>query len=351
MRIIHVVWCLTFGGAETLLIQLLNLQCVSNDVSLVVVNDVVEASMLEQIDKRVRIITINRPLKSKNPFYILKLSWKLLFSKSDIIHFHQDNLIEYIPIRFFKKNFCLTVHSVAIEEKSLNKYNHLFAISQSVQKQIKDCCNLDSTLVYNGINISEFKIRDSVKRDKKYRIVQLGRLDHVIKGQDLLIRAVSLLAKKGHTDLIVSIIGDGPSFNYLQTLIYDLELAAYVKLEGSKSIKEICENLCHYDLLVQPSRYEGFGLVAIEAMIAKVPALTSNVDGLREIIQQDKYGFTFATDDEKDLANKIEQILNYPEEQMRSLVNRAHQYVVEHFDVSVTSERYLEAYKKIALKK
>ena len=353
MRIIHVVWSLSFGGAETLLVQLLNLQCISNNVSLIIVNDVIEPSLLEQINKKVRIIRINRPSKNRNPFYFLKLSWKILFSKSDIVHFHQDNLIEYVPARFFKKNLCLTVHSVSLDEKSLFKYNYLFAISKSVQKQIKTSCDLDSTLIYNGINISIFKSKDSFEKEdkkegKKYKIVQIGRLNHTIKGQDLLIKAISILVKKGYSNLSVSIIGDGISSEYLQSLIDELNLSAYIKLEGSKSVREIGVSLHHYDLLVQPSRYEGFGLVAAEAMIAKIPVLVSDVTGLTEIVQENKYGFSFKSENETDFANKIEQLISLSEEETEELTNRAHRYVIENFDISVTSEKYLEAYKNIA---
>ena len=358
MRIIHVVWSLSFGGAETLLVQLLNRQCISNNVSLIIVNDVIERSLLEQIDKKVRIIRINRPSKNRNPFYLLKLSWKILFAKSDIVHFHQDNLIEYVPIRFFKKNLCLTVHSVSLDEKSLFKYNYLFAISKSVQKQIKESCGLDSTLIYNGINTSMFKSKDyslkkedekeDKKEDEKYKIVQIGRLNHTIKGQDLLIKAVDILVKKGYSDLSVSIIGDGISSGYLQSLIDELNLSTYVKLEGSKSVSEIGESLYHYDLLVQPSRYEGFGLVAAEAMIAKVPVLVSDVAGLTEIIQENNYGFSFKSENEADFANKIEQLISLPEKETEELTNKAYQYVIENFDISVTSGKYLEAYKNIS---
>ena len=355
MRIVHVVWSLSFGGAETLLVQLLNRQCISNNVSLIIVNDVIEPTLLEQIDKKVRIIRINRPSKNRNPFYLLKLSWKLLFAKSDIVHFHQDNLIEYIPVRFFKKNLCLTVHSVSLDEKSLFKYDYIFAISKSVQKQITESCDLDSILIYNGINTSMFKSKDSFKKkdeeeDKKYKIVQVGRLNHTIKGQDLLIKAVDILVKKGYSNLSVSIIGDGISSEYLQSLIDELNLSDFVKLEGSKSVSEIGESLQHYDLLVQPSRYEGFGLVAAEAMIAKVPVLVSDVAGLTEIIQENKYGFSFKSENEEDFANKIEQLIALPEKETEDLINRAHQYVIENFDISVTSAKYLEAYKNISRK-
>ena len=364
MRIIHVVWSLSFGGAETLLVQLLNRQCISNNVSLIIVNDVIERSLLEQIDKKVRIIRINRPSKNRNPFYLLKLSWKLLFTKSDIVHFHQDNLIEYVPIRFFKKNLCLTVHSVSLDEKSLFKYHYLFAISKSVQKRIKESCGLDSTLIYNGINTSAFKSKEhsfkkederedekeNKKEDEKYKIVQIGRLNHTIKGQDLLIKAVDILVKKGYSDLSVSIIGDGISSGHLQSLIDELNLSDYVKLEGSKSVSEIGVSLHHYDLLVQPSRYEGFGLVAAEAMIAKVPVLVSDVAGLTEIIQENKYGFSFQSENEADFANKIEQLISLSEKETEELANRAYQYVIENFDISVTSAKYLEAYKNISEK-
>lgn len=340
---------MSYGGAETLLVQLMNLQCENNSINLIVVNDITEEGLIKKIDPRVNIHFLRRPSGSKNPFYFVKLSCLLLFLKNDIVHFHQDNLIEYIPVSPFKKNFCLTVHCVTMDKKSLYKYSHLFAISKSVQKKIKENCGLDSTLIYNGINIRGFKTRERLEQGNgKFQIIQIGRLTHLHKGQDLLIKAADILINKYHfLNFTIRLIGEGDSKSYLQSLIDELGLSEFVILEGNKSFEYIRNNLCNHDLLVQPSRYEGFGLVAIEAMAAKVPVLISEVDGLAEIVQPNKYGYSFEPENVEDLAEKIREIMIESPHKIEALITSAYEYAYHNFDYSITSENYLKSYQKI----
>lgn len=71
-----------------------------------------------------------------------------------------------------------------------------------------------------------------------------------------------------------------------------MHLEDHVIFEGLKEQAWIYENLCRYDLFIQPSRYEGFGLTVAEAISAKVPVLVSNIEGPLEIIDGGRLGMT-----------------------------------------------------------
>ena len=351
MKIIHVAWNLSYGGAETLLVQLLNHQCDFHHLNLIVINDVVDKNLISRIDKRVKIHLIKRPLRSRNPLYLMKLSSLLLSIKSDIVHFHQDNLIEYIPTRFFKKNLCLTVHCVTMDVKSLYKYDYLFAISHSVKESIKKNSGLDAELIYNGIDTSLFNRRkkETKPSGEKWNIVQIGRLAHKHKGQHLLIQAADALIRKHHfSNFTIHLLGEGPSEPYLRKLVDELNLNDFVRFEGVQSFDYIRNNLCEFDLLTQPSLYEGFGLTAIEGMAAGIPVLVADVDGLKEIIREEQYGYSFESENVDDLANKIKKIIDIQQEGSDNLTAKAYEYVTRNFDISVTSNNYMKAYHTIS---
>ena len=118
------------------------------------------------------------------------------------------------------------------------------------------------------------------------RIVMVSKLNHEKKGQDLLIKAAVGLKGLVHVDLI----GDGSSREYLQQLIQELYVEELISLLGTKSQPYITAHLADYDLFVQPSRWEGFGLTVAEAMAAKVPVLVSAGQGLAEVTCGDKFG-------------------------------------------------------------
>ena len=64
-------------------------------------------------------------------------------------------------------------------------------------------------------------------------------------------------------------------------------------------------HLTDYDLFVQPSRWEGFGLTVAEAMAAGVPVLVSEGQGPAEVTQGSRYGWLFANGDADDLQRQI----------------------------------------------
>lgn len=178
--------------------------------------------------------------------------------------------------------------------------------------------------------------------NRPMRLIQVSRLDYKKKGQDLLIKAVAEL-----NGLIeVDFIGDGESLAYLNGLSRSLDTERYVHFLGKKPQSFISENLQNYDLFVQPSRYEGFGLTVAEAMAAQLPVLVTEGEGPAEITCNEKYGWTFKNGDVDDLVNKIVCIQRLYSEAMDK-AEKAKQYVCNNYDVSVTARKYLEEYTKI----
>lgn len=169
--------------------------------------------------------------------------------------------------------------------------------------------------------------------------MQISRLDHEKKGQDLLIKAAAILK----TEVDVTFIGDGESMEYLKKLTSDLDLDKNVHFLGKQSQEDIAKHLRDYDLFVQPSRREGFGLTVAEAMAAKVPVLVSSGQGPAEVTENDKYGWLFENGNADDLAKQISFVFSHYDEALTK-ASLAKEHVCRHYDVSVTAKRYLELY-------
>ena len=119
-------------------------------------------------------------------------------------------------------------------------------------------------------------------------------------------------------------------------------ISIFVIADEHAKLKRIEEK---YDLFIQSSRDEGFGLTIAEAMAAKVPVLVSNIPGPMEVIDNGRLGMSFENENPADCAEKIKQfILNGRNE---TQVEDAYQYVKSHYDVSVTAQKYLEVYESI----
>ena len=177
---------------------------------------------------------------------------------------------------------------------------------------------------------------------KLFKIVQVSRLMHEKKGQHILIQAVNKLIRQGYNQIRLDFIGDGSSCKYLESLVKELDIKEYVRFLGNKDQSYIYEHLCDYNLFVQPSIYEGFGLTVTEAMAAKIPVLVSEKQGPLEIIDNGKYGYSFKNKDIDDCAAKIELFLN--DQNDKNMIVKAYQRVQELYNVKNTAETYLRKY-------
>lgn len=151
--------------------------------------------------------------------------------------------------------------------------------------------------------------------------------------------------KFGFDNFVMHFVGDGQDKEMLKQMAHELNLDQEIVFEGLKDQTWVYENLCNFDLFIQPSRYEGFGLTVAEAIAAKVPVLVSNIEGPLEIIDGGRLGLSFENKVATDCANKIVDFIKQGRDEAQ--VEEAYQYVCDHYDVSVTARKYLEVYQSI----
>lgn len=123
----------------------------------------------------------------------------------------------------------------------------------------------------------------------------LGRLANQ-KGWDVLVRAAEQV-RRHRPDVVFAVIGDGPLADRLQAA----DGTGAVRWLGA--VPNASTLLSAFDLLIMPSRFEGLPLVAIEAGLAGVPVLGTDVPGMREAVGPD--GWLIPPDDDAALAAAI----------------------------------------------
>lgn len=364
-KIIHIYWQLTFGGIETMLVNIANAQADAGvDVTVIIVTDLYNEPLLDAFSADVNVVRLHKKKHSGNPSFIFRLNRVVRRIQPDAIHLHSSKLYGLIFGRRLKRKCCCTLHNVPVGRVADNGWLHrlcpllsfrqsgnvqyireipkVFAISGLVRKMLLEAYGTDSVVVVNGIRTGDFTLRPPLPPKDKLRIIQVSRLEHEHKGQDLLIEAVARL--EGHVE--VDFVGTGESMDYLLRLTETIGVAQYVHFLGNRTQRWIGEHLCTYDLLIQPSRWEGFGLTVAEAMAARLPVLVSIGQGPAEITCDDKYGWSFANGDVEDLACMIQYVQGHYDEALLK-AEQACMYVKDNYDVSVTARRYLEAYETL----
>jgi len=345
MNIFHCIFSLNTGGAETMLIDIANEQVKMAKVSVIIINDFYEQRLLYSFDKRVNVILLRRVPSSLSLWPIIKLNVILLMANPDAIHLHD---IKIAPLLFLirKMKVFLTVHTLNIPSAYTNKVGKLIAISQAVAADMGGRTSTPIVTVPNGINTEIIKCRQNAGIRNGFSIIQVARLDVSNKGQDILIRALSVLKNSGCENVSVDFIGTGDSFEQLQELAKELNVQQNVNFLGLRNRDYIYENLCNYDLMCHPARYEGFGLTVAEGMAAGLPVIVSDEGGPYEIIEKGKYGLAFKMEDANDLADKIQYaIQNYDE--MLKVADEARIHVIDNYSVKRMVADYFKVYQGV----
>lgn len=341
MRIAHIVWGLGVGGLENMLVDIVNIQCEKDDVTIYVVNDIVDDLVLSSIDKRVHIIQISRKPGSRNPLSFIKLNLLLLSKKPDIVHCHDSFFARILLVRAPK---ILTFHSVSLPVTYAHLYDKCCAISKEVQNDLKNR-GVESELVENGVPVSMIQTKTVTTCDNEVHLIQVARILFEQKGQDIVISALEKLVGNISKKLIVHFVGDGPDMGRLKSLVIEKRLQEYVILEGNKSRGWVYSHLKDFDLFLMPSRFEGFGLSVVEAGVACLPMIVCNIDGPMGIINDGELGWTFNSDNSDELVYKIKEFLEngYPAD----MIENARKHIADRYDISNTVSEYRRIYESL----
>ena len=132
-------------------------------------------------------------------------------------------------------------------------------------------------------------------RSKRTEVIFVGQLIDR-KGVDLLLEAVQPLLGDS-PDLLLSVIGSGNEAQALRDKARALRVSDRVKFEGTVSSDAIQSRIASADVLVLPSRWDGWGMVVNEALSAGVPVIVSDRCGAADLIQHGVNGFVFRSED------------------------------------------------------
>jgi len=139
-------------------------------------------------------------------------------------------------------------------------------------------------------------------------ILFVGRLVYE-KGAQVLLQAVPAVLRE-HPDTLFVIAGDGPYKPFLEQLVREQNVAGNVRFFGKANDRDLSELLTLASVQVVPSLYEPFGIVALEAMAAGVPVVTSDRGGLVDIIKHLDNGLTTFAEEGNSVAWALLQLLN-----------------------------------------
>ncbi|MEP6508237.1 MAG: glycosyltransferase, partial [Gemmatimonadales bacterium] len=229
-----------------------------------------------------------------------------------------------------------------LEKAMLRRTTRISATSISSREAAeKIASGIPIDMVSAGVPEELFEIR---RRPQDF-LLYFGRLDIFHKGIDTLLQAVELMAKR-RPSVELRIAGRGSSAEKIKAMIADLGVEQNVKLLGAVSDAERNELLATAAVQLMPSRFEGFGLAAAEAMAAGVPLVATAVGSLPEVVDAPRGGVLVPAEDPGALAAATEKLLDDP--YGRSNLSITARESARRFSWSAVAEAHLQFINHVA---
>lgn len=166
--------------------------------------------------------------------------------------------------------------------------------SNAAKIMLKQKCDIDAQVVYNGVPLSTESIEASINLKSHLNLSSdapiagfVGRLNNP-KGAEAFIRMIPHVVKALPKANFI-IVGDGPMRRSLEIEAANLGVSDHVYFLGYQKNASLL--MKQIDVIVVPSFREAFGNVVIEAALAQKPVIASNVDGLAETVIDGQTGF------------------------------------------------------------
>lgn len=251
--------------------------------------------------------------------------------------FYQTRILEKrsVPV-------CLTVHGL-LEQKHYQTENCLKLWRRAQAVSTVSCAIIPSEphpflqTIYNGLPLSKTPLQPLPKN----RLLLVGRLTEE-KCFPIAFHAYKLLLAR-HPDLQLTLLGDGPDYKALFQLKASLSLS--MDMPGFIPPHAIESFIDQSTLILIPSSYESFSLVALEAALRRRPVVASRVLGLKEVVEDQKTGLLVEPQNPEALARGVDTLLSDPL-LMEQMGENALQRASRLFNIETTANNYLSMYEQ-----
>ena len=210
IKVMQFICSLTLGGAETLLLDVLeNFDNKNIEFITVILNDKTDITLKNKLLKVCPdSYFLNRKEGSKNPKYFFELLKIIKKHKIQVIHSHDyGSKLFSILFKLLNPNLKLiyTVHNMHIMNKITGwKYflhKNFIDLNIAISEAVKTHCQNHKInkvkRIYNSIKVNKFINNTKKSENDIYKIINVSRIDHLVKGQDILIKALKICKDRG----------------------------------------------------------------------------------------------------------------------------------------------------------
>lgn len=368
MRIVHISKVTGIAGSEGHLLRLLpGLAQQGLEVQMLVLEDsrlpvTAFCEMLQTHNVQVECISIHGHLDPGLPG---RLTRRLAALQPDLVHTHLLHADLYglpaarrasVPYAISSRhNNDAFRHNRLIKwinRRAMRHADRVITISHALAqfvKEIEGIADYKVVTVHYGLEVPEqaANLRETARVSLGYAedIPLVGVFGRLVrqKGIDTLLRAFTTI-RRDQPQARLLVVGDGPLRADLEQQVHDLNLGNAVAFTGWLDQAHRLMPAC--DVIVVPSRWEGFGLVTLEAMGYALPLVASRTSALPEIINDGQTGFLVKPDNPPELAQAVNQLLADPS-LARNFGRAGYDRLVTHFSIEKMVDATLKVYTEV----
>ena len=297
-----------------------------------------------------------------NPMVVLRFCRWLKYNRIDIVHTHgyKSDLIGLLAAKLAGVRIIATPHGwthapdfklkiyEAIDHHILRYMDLVCPLSGDLCESVKGDTSSDKIkLILNGVDIKEIDETNPElnKIENEFIVGYIGRL---VDGKDIptLLQAVKVICNNCEIEkeIKVIIIGDGESCEALRGLTNELELSKKVEFLGFCA-SPIVYLKC-FSVLVLPSLSEGISRCLMEAMVAEVPVIASDIPGNRVLIDHGVSGLLFETGNVADLVSRLREVFLRNDE-LDKIIRVAREKIIAKYSNIRMAKEYSQLYASL----
>lgn len=232
------------------------------------------------------------------------------------------------------------------ENRALAHADYRFVVSKYWKRMLVEEYGYSSVVTYNGLDMEEFSDLPPKKSDQP-TVLFIGGLE-ARKGLEYLVLAMASVVHAHPDARLVAVAKTGfrgiDEPGWFRTLAERAGIAGHLTLHESVSDEGLLQLYANCDLLVLPSRNEGWGLSLMEAMACSKPVVATRVGGVPELVTNGVEGLLVEPGDVRGLSEAINSLLS--DRRARKRMGRAGKARVKTFSWNATADTALREYER-----
>lgn len=283
--------------------------------------------------------------------------WLVAFAAKTLKYAYSNELVTSIHATEHGRNWGLHNETQKyindVERWLIYESQSIIVNSEYMKEEVKNIFKLKNNnmhVIPNGVNINKFNAVGRVEEfRKKFALIDekivffVGRIVNE-KGVHILVDAIpKILNNCPRTKFVIA--GKGPQLDHIKWKAWNTNISNMINFTGYISDEELLKLYKCSDVAVFPSLYEPFGIVALEAMVAKVPVVVSDTGGLSGIVEHDVNGLKAYVGNANSLADNVIDILKNNEKAIE-LTKNAFNTVIKKYNWDVITDQIIKIYEE-----